>query len=78
VSDTLGAFMARAVVLENTELFPLEKELTESDVQDLIKLSTERLLERDSPALETVKMQVTFDTARVLEAESCERGRLDR
>jgi len=25
VSDTLGAFMARAIVLENAELFPLDK-----------------------------------------------------
>lgn len=58
VSDTLGAFMARAIVLENAELFPLDKELNESDVQELIRLATERLLDRDSPSLETVKMQV--------------------
>jgi hypothetical protein len=57
VSDTLGAFMARAIVLENAELFPLDKELNESDVQELIRLATERLLDRDSPSLETVKMQ---------------------
>ena len=50
-SDTLAAFMARAVVLENTAQFRLDKELNENDVQELIKLSTERLVEQDSPSL---------------------------
>ena len=62
VNPTLAAFIARAVVLENATQFPLDKELNEKDVKDLIKLSTERLLESDSPSLETVKMQVGFDT----------------
>jgi len=75
VSDTLGAFMARAVVLENAAQFPLDKELNEADVQDLIKMSTEKLLEQNSPALETVKMQVGFDTARVQETEELDRTR---
>tara|TARA_B110001452_G_scaffold158162_1_gene131645 strand:+ start:127 stop:594 length:468 start_codon:yes stop_codon:yes gene_type:complete len=70
VSDTLAAFMARAVVLENAAQFPLDKELNENDVQDLIKMATERLLTQDSPSLETVKMQVGFDTARVQETET--------
>ena len=78
VSDTLAAFMARAVVLENTAQFPLDKELNENDVQELIKLSTERLVEQDSPSLETVKMQVGFDTARMLESEQLERARVER
>ena len=75
VSDTLSAFMARAVVLENADKFPLDKELNESDVQDLIKMSTEKLLEVNSPSLETVKMQVGFDTARVQETEELDRTR---
>ena len=85
VSDTLAAFMARAVVLENTAQFRLDKELNENDVQELIKLSTERLVEQDSPSLETVKMQVGFahsDTARMLhlqlESEQLERARVER
>ena len=36
VSDTLSAFMARAVVLENAAKFPLDKELNESDVQERV------------------------------------------
>ena len=43
VNPTLAAFIARAVVLENATQFPLDKELNEKDVKDLIKLSTERL-----------------------------------
>ncbi len=78
VSDTLGAFMARAVVLENPVQFPLNKELNETDVQELIRMSTERLLETDSPPLETVKMQVAFDTARVDESEALTRKRTER
>ena len=69
VSDTLSAFMARAVVLENAAKFPLDKELNESDVQELIKMACERLCEEDSPPLETVKMQVALDAARLQEGE---------
>jgi len=78
VSDTLGAFVARAVVLENAEAFPLDKELDENDVQELIRLSTEKLLEKNSPSAETVKMQVGFDVARVQETEELERARSKR
>jgi len=78
VSDTLAAFLARAVVLENSAQFPLDKELNESDVQELIRLSTERLVEQDAPSLETVKMQVAFDTARMVESEKLECARLAR
>lgn len=72
VSDTLSAFMARAVVLENASKFPLDKELNESDVQELIKMACERLCEEDSPPLETVKMQVALDAARLQEGELLE------
>ena len=47
-------------------------------MKDLIKLSTERLLESDSPSLETVKMQVGFDTARVEETATLDRARAER
>ena len=70
--------MARAVVLENVSRFPLDKELNESDVQDLIKMACERLCEEDSPSLETVKMQVSFDGARVEEGAALEELRVKR
>ena len=78
VSDTLSAFMARAVVLENADKFPLDKELNESDVQELIKMACERLCEADSPPLETVKMQVALDAARLQEGEALEQARAER
>jgi len=78
VSDTLSAFMARAVVLENADKFPLDKELNESDVQELIKMACERLCEEDSPPLETVKMQVALDAARLQEGEALEHARAER
>jgi hypothetical protein len=78
VSDTLSAFMARAVVLENASKFPLDKELNESDVQELIKMACERLCEEDSPSLETVKMQVALDAARLQEGDGLEKARQDR
>ena len=74
VSDTLSAFMARAVVLENASKFPLDKELNESDVQELIKMACERLCEEDSPPLETVKMQVALDAARLQEGEALDKA----
>jgi hypothetical protein len=77
-SDTLSAFMARAVVLENASKFPLDKELNESDVQELIKMACERLCEEDSPPLETVKMQVALDAARLQEGEVIEQQERER
>ena len=65
VSETLAAFVARTVVNENLTQFRMDKDMTEEDRLELVRLATERLLERDSPSLETVKMQVSFDTAYV-------------
>ena len=65
VSETPAAFVARTVVNENLTQFRMDKDMTEEDRLELVRLATERLLERDSPSLETVKMQVSFDTAYV-------------
>ena len=50
----------------------------QTDVQELIRLATERLLATDSPPLETVKMQVAFDTSRVEETEVTGRAKAAR
>ncbi|KAJ1621444.1 hypothetical protein T492DRAFT_601498 [Pavlovales sp. CCMP2436] len=78
VSDTLAAFVAHAIVLEHVNLFPLDKELNESDVQDLVRMAVERLLTVDSASLETIKMQVAFDTAKLDEAEALDAMRAAR
>eukprot|EP00736_Rhodelphis_marinus_P007545 Rmarinus@m.16694 len=60
-SPTLAAFMARAVVLEYEDQFHMDEELSEEDVEKLIGICVTKLTEKESPALETVKMQVAFD-----------------
>ncbi|XP_071479028.1 cilia- and flagella-associated protein 206-like [Diadema antillarum] len=61
VSETLVAFMVKAVVLDPTNEFNVDRTLTKDDVQRLIKICVDRLLDSRSSALDTVKMQVYFD-----------------
>ncbi|XP_057307857.1 cilia- and flagella-associated protein 206-like isoform X1 [Hydractinia symbiolongicarpus] len=61
VSETLVAFMVKAVVLDPDNGFNVDRTLTKADVEKLIKTCVFRLLEKDSPSLDTVKMQVYFD-----------------
>ncbi|MBN3323131.1 CF206 protein, partial [Atractosteus spatula] len=61
VSETLVAFMVKAVVLDPRNEFNVDRTLTKQDVQKLIKLCVDRLLDQKSPSLDTVKMQVYFD-----------------
>ena len=65
VSETLAAFVARTVVNENATQFRMDVEMTEDDQREMVALAVERLLQQDSPSIETVKMQVAFDTAYV-------------
>ncbi|XP_027500601.1 cilia- and flagella-associated protein 206 isoform X1 [Corapipo altera] len=61
LSETLVAFMVRAVVLDPRNGFNMDQILTEKDVQDLIQLCVTRLLDTTNPSLSTIKMQVYFD-----------------
>ncbi|KAG7331827.1 hypothetical protein KOW79_005796 [Hemibagrus wyckioides] len=61
VSETLTAFMVKAVVLDPRNLFNVDRTLTKQDVEKLIELCVGRLLDQKSPALDTIKMQVHFD-----------------
>ncbi|XP_063682042.1 cilia- and flagella-associated protein 206-like [Bolinopsis microptera] len=61
VSETLVAFMVKAVVLDPDNQFNVERTLTKDDVQKLIKTCVDRLLMSASPSLDTIKMQVYFD-----------------
>jgi len=53
--------MVKAVVLDPANLFNVDRTLTKEDVQKLIQLCVDRLLDKESPSLETIKMQVYFD-----------------
>ncbi|KFU91798.1 UPF0704 protein C6orf165 [Chaetura pelagica] len=61
VSETLVAFMVKAVVLDPVNDFNLDQVLTKTDVQNLIQICVTRLLDTTNPSLCTIKMQVYFD-----------------
>ncbi|NWR49338.1 CF206 protein, partial [Regulus satrapa] len=61
LSETLVAFMVKAVVLDPRNDFNVDRTLTENDIQDVIQLCVTRLLDTTNPSLSTIKMQVYFD-----------------
>ncbi|XP_048653842.1 cilia- and flagella-associated protein 206 [Marmota marmota marmota] len=61
VSETLVAFMVKAVVLDPSNGFNMDRTLMKSDVQKLVKLCVARLLDNKNLSLDTIKMQVYFD-----------------
>uniref|UniRef100_A0A3P9CC12 Cilia- and flagella-associated protein 206 n=1 Tax=Maylandia zebra TaxID=106582 RepID=A0A3P9CC12_9CICH len=61
VSETLAAFMVSAVVLDPRNGFNVDRTLTKDDVQKLEELCLDKLTEKCSPSLDTIKMQVCFD-----------------
>jgi len=65
VSETLAAFVARTVILDERSKFQLDRELSEQGLDSLVDACVKRLGDADSPSLETIKMQVAFDTAYV-------------
>lgn len=73
VPELLAAFVARTVVESNASSFSLDNPVTPSRREEVIVKSIERLLERDNPALETMKMQVDYDTAFLKEDVNAQR-----
>lgn len=53
--------MVKAVVLDPSNGFNMDRTLIKSDVQKLVKLCVARLLDNKNPSLDTIKMQVYFD-----------------
>lgn len=62
VSEVLAAFVARTVVETNASTFSLDRNATEEQTQEVILQSIEKLLEKDNPSLEMIKMQVDYDS----------------
>ncbi|XP_017653055.1 cilia- and flagella-associated protein 206 [Nannospalax galili] len=60
-SETVVAFMVKAVVLDPGNGFNMDRTLIKSDVKKLVKLCVARLLDSKNPSLDTIKMQVYFD-----------------
>ena len=73
VPELLAAFVARTVVESNASSFSLDNPVTPSRREEVIIQSIERLLERDNPSLETMKMQVDYDTAFLKEDVNAQR-----
>ncbi|XP_062502571.1 cilia- and flagella-associated protein 206-like [Corticium candelabrum] len=61
VSETLVAFMVKAVVLHPNHQFNVDRSLTKDDVHKLVEVCVEKLVDTASPSLDTAKMQVYFD-----------------
>lgn len=59
----------RLLGLDGQELFSLDSPLTQEGVSDLVDRSVDRLLEVDSPSLETMKMQVAVDSSYITEED---------
>lgn len=53
--------MVKAVVLDPSNGFNMDRTLIKTDVQKLVKLCVARLLDNKNPSLDTIKMQVYFD-----------------
>jgi hypothetical protein len=63
VQEVLAAFVARTVVEGSTSTFALDKTVTPERREQIVIQSIEKLLERDNPSLETLKMQVEYDSS---------------
>ncbi|KAG9403698.1 hypothetical protein AC1031_005185 [Aphanomyces cochlioides] len=75
VSDTLAAFVCRTVVHEDTNRFCLDGDVDADGIADLTARSITVLLQKDSPALETIKMQLDFDLCYVKHEEEVDKVR---
>lgn len=63
VPEVLAAFVARTIIETNASTFSLDRKVTPELLDQVILQSIEKLLEADNPALETMKMQVDYDSS---------------
>jgi hypothetical protein len=63
IDDVLAAFVARTIVESNESMFALDRKMTAANTEEIVLQAIERLIERDNPSLETMKMQVDYDTS---------------
>ncbi|CAH8677850.1 unnamed protein product [Schistosoma haematobium] len=61
VSETLVAFIVKAVVLDPASGFLPDKPLDNEDIKKLIELCVNRITDQESPSVDTIKMQVFFE-----------------
>lgn len=78
VTDTLAAFMIRAVVLNPDNGFNPEKEMSRAEVDRLIKACVDLITKTDDIEMETIRAQVYFDTNFPAQDEYLHKERLSR
>ena len=78
VSKILAALVARTTIYDNPDLFAMDKMLEDTDIDDLCDMCVERLVQKDSPSLSTLRIQVRFDTAYLEHTDAVEAKRVER
>jgi len=63
ITETLAAYVAQTTMNPTNAKFFLESRLTESEAQELVDKTVEKLALQDYPPLETIKMQIGYDSA---------------
>ncbi|XP_065649778.1 cilia- and flagella-associated protein 206 isoform X3 [Hydra vulgaris] len=61
VSENLVAFVVKAIVLDDRNGFQVDQKSEYTFAEELIKICINRLMEKNSPSLDTYQMQVYFD-----------------
>jgi hypothetical protein len=65
--------LVQTIILENPEKFQLDRAMSPEDVEQLVSLAVARLSKEDDPSLETIRMQVAFDSTYVEKQEALEK-----
>ena len=68
-SEVLTAFIVRASIVDSRNGFDVEKDFTRNDVERLIQICVDFLTRKDFPTLETIRMQIAFDTSLPIQAD---------
>jgi len=65
VTETLAAYVAQTMLNKNTGAFYLENAMNETEAQNLVDMTIKRLQEVNQPSLNTIKLQIGYDSAYV-------------
>jgi len=74
ISDTLAAYVASTIVNPTTNSFFINKPLEEADARIVVEESIKLLFAKNDPVVETLKMQVAYETKYQL----CERNKKEK
>lgn len=78
VSETLAAFIARTVMEESIQTIAPSKQMSAADMDEIVQKAVAKLLRRDSPSLETIKMQVEYTAVTNREEQLVQRATANR